>query len=94
MRELTTHEIERISGGWGPVGGAVGAIGGGATYIGGSIGSGEGSWTGFAAAVVTGAAAGFVAGPAAQFGANAIIAGTAGFYAGFMGGSLHRIGDS
>jgi hypothetical protein len=65
MHELTTSEIDQISGAWGPIGAAIGATGGATGYfLQNKISGGPWSWAEFGCNTAGGAAAGAVAGPA------------------------------
>lgn len=73
MEKLTAYEVERISGGVGPVGSAFGALTGAAGYLGQASTSGNFSWGGLATATGTGAATGFVGGAPASAAARYLI---------------------
>jgi hypothetical protein len=92
MRELSIHELEIVSGGYGPVSAAGGAVVGAVGYSGYAITSGQGTVGGLAGATAMGAAVGFFGGPA-SFPA---IAGGAEvtFHAGMVGGLVERAVNS
>lgn len=89
MRELSIIELNIVSGGFGPLSAAGGAIAGATGYSGYAIGSGQGSAAGLAGATAAGAAMGFFGGPASF---PAIVGGAElSFSAGLIGGGVERI---
>jgi len=98
VRELSMQDMEMVSGAFGPVGAAIGAVSGAATYVGYAAGSGEGSFAGLVGNTLAGAAIGFATGPAGlsamQTGAYVVIGSQVGFYGGMAGGLTERAIDA
>lgn len=90
MKELSTRDLELVSGAVGPIGAVIGAATGAATYVGYSIATGQGSLSGLFGSTATSAGVGFVSGPtglsAMQAGALTIGGTQLGFYGGMLGG--------
>ena len=63
MRELTVRETEKVGGGWGIAGAAVGALTGAAGYLGVASTSGHFAWRELGYNVITGAVGGAIGGP-------------------------------
>jgi hypothetical protein len=77
VRELSFHELEAVTGMFGPVGAAIGAAGGaGGYFLENRISHAPWSWTALGSAAAMGAVAGAVTGPAGVvWGFNGALAG-------------------
>ncbi|QPB41621.1 hypothetical protein [Rodentibacter haemolyticus] len=87
-KELTSQEINVVSGSFGPAGAGIGAFIGGADYLGNSVISGNFTWSGFATSVAVGATSEVVGGPIGSAAAKYLVP-----RIGFLGGATVGIAD-
>lgn len=96
MRKISLQNLACVSGAFGPVGAAVGAVVGATGYVAERMGAGEeGTLLGLAATAGANAAVGFVSGPlgssALRTGAAAVVGVNGAFYGGLAAGSVERM---